>query len=216
MPFDFENWIMLQLGDSALPVGGFVASNGLEAFTQAGFVKDVDTLSTFLTDSLRNAANQSYWFIDEVYTCTQSTESDESKTARLIQIDKSFNAVILSNHVAHRASLAQVCYSLTKGVAYLSLVIRSFHDTSGLISDFKQKVLTGQANGHLPICFAMTCNAMGVSLSKVHSLFMFLHTKSIISAAVRLNIIGPYQVTRPNSGAIDDSRCIPLNRAHSF
>src|SRR4051812_8376693 len=46
----------LQLGDSALPVGSFSFSNGLESAVQLGVVHDLDTLRQFVSTATQQAA----------------------------------------------------------------------------------------------------------------------------------------------------------------
>jgi urease accessory protein len=57
---------------------------------------------------------------------------------------------------------------------------------------FKKRILTGNAKGHLPICFAITSFLLGIPIERYRALFLFIHTKNIVSAAIRLNLIGPY------------------------
>ena len=47
---------LLQFGDSALPVGGFSFSNGLESAIQQGFVRDQQSLREFVQTAMRQTA----------------------------------------------------------------------------------------------------------------------------------------------------------------
>ncbi|KAJ6466671.1 hypothetical protein C8R47DRAFT_990718, partial [Mycena vitilis] len=48
------------------------------------------------------------------------------------------------------------------------------------------------AHGHLPVCWGVLCGALGLSLERTQHLHLYLHARSLLSAAVRLNAIGPY------------------------
>jgi len=46
--------------------------------------------------------------------------------------------------------------------------------------------------GHLPICWGILTGALQLPLERSQSLFLFLYSRSLLSAAIRLNNIGPY------------------------
>lgn len=48
--------VLLQFGDSALPVGAFSFSHGLESATQQGLVTDAETLEAFVMTAVRQSA----------------------------------------------------------------------------------------------------------------------------------------------------------------
>lgn len=139
------------LSDSALPVGGFIASGGLEAAVQMGVVSSVEE---FLQESLHNLSYSTLPFVNSAYNSMHKGSIPE-----LLVIDESYNLFVGSNHVAKRASCAQ-------GVAYLTLVTNSFPFVSSLdlVQQYKLKIRASIAPGHLCLCFAMTCFALGLSL----------------------------------------------------
>jgi len=61
-----------------------------------------------------------------------------------------------------------------------------------LLELFKIKVRKGEIFGHLPICWGALTAALGLTLERAQYLHLFLHARSILSASVRLNDIGPY------------------------
>ncbi|KAK7054882.1 hypothetical protein VNI00_003345 [Paramarasmius palmivorus] len=94
------------------------------------------------------------------------------------------------NHVARRASQSQ-------GVALLTLYTKSFAsntniDAANLVADYKLMIRREEAPGHLPICWGILTAALGLSLERSQYLHIFLHARSLLSASVRLNDIGPY------------------------
>ncbi|BGO98217.1 Urease accessory protein UreF [Rhodotorula toruloides ATCC 204091] len=117
----------------------------------------------------------------------------------LVSTDALCEALTL-NHVARRASIAQ-------GIALLTLYERAFSpppSTAGqdavrdLVAAYRTKVRKGEdgACGHMSVAFAVLTAAVGVSLDSALPLFLFLHARSLLSSAVRLNIVGPYLAHR--------------------
>ncbi len=120
---------MCQLSDSALPVGGFVASGGLESAIQILNIKQLDW---FLNDSLHTLAYSTLPFIRSVYL--------RFDLRHLMELDKEYEAFCGTNHVNKRAST-------TQGIAYLTLISKSF-PSMDVIIDFKLKVRKQETAGH--------------------------------------------------------------------
>ena len=73
---------VLQFGDSALPVGGFSFSNGLESAVQQGLVHDADTLREFVDTAMRQSAT-----CDGVAVLCAHRAARASDLAALLAID---------------------------------------------------------------------------------------------------------------------------------
>ncbi|KAF6762210.1 hypothetical protein DFP72DRAFT_878254, partial [Ephemerocybe angulata] len=117
-------------------------------------------------------------------------------------LDNQYEALTL-NHVARRASKAQ-------GVALLTLYSKGFTTPSNLsaysdpkkrnnekcmlqlLDKFKLQVRREEVTGHLPVCWGALTAALGLTLERAQYLHLFLHARSLISASVRLNELGPY------------------------
>ncbi|KAJ7864906.1 UreF-domain-containing protein [Mycena leptocephala] len=216
-----ETYLLLLLSDSNLPTGSFVASSGLESFLKHGFGAPpftqatpslkADTIATFIRDSLATYAPSALPFVSDAHaaaTRLRCKEIDEEQTlALLTELDDLYECMTL-NHVARRASAAQ-------GVALLSLYSKGFsrppgpgfsylvpegseedpaHAMPGLVDAYKLLVRRGErsAHGHLPVCWGVLCAALGLSLERTQHLHLYLHARALLSAAVRLNAIGPY------------------------
>ncbi|KAI6100288.1 hypothetical protein F5141DRAFT_1009875 [Pisolithus sp. B1] len=199
---DDETYIQLLLADSNLPTGSFVASSGLESFSTHGLLSltpsKTDGTLAFVQDNLHNHAHSALPFTSDAHSlvCALSESSTHSSLAQvdqtlaaLIILDRSYESMTL-NHVTRRASTAQ-------GTAMLTLHARAFAPSSTseviptLIDNLKLAVRRGEAHGHLPVCWGVLTAALGLSLGTQH-LALFLHARSILSAAVRMNTIGPY------------------------
>ncbi|KAF9226713.1 urease accessory protein UreF [Gyrodon lividus] len=217
-----ETYILLVLSDSNLPTGSFVASSGLESYTTHGFLSLSAPASTpattsktrtdgtlaFVRDSLHTYAHSALPFVSDshgVVTPLSSSPSPDvynasidGALASLISLDALYESMTL-NHVARRASTAQ-------GVALLTLYTKAFSMPSASTSDprpeslsvgslvdkLKLAIRRGETLGHLPLCWGVLTGALGLSLVRAQYLALFLHARSLLSAAVRMNTIGPY------------------------
>lgn len=65
-----------------------------------------------------------------------------------------------------------------------------------LIAAFKLRVRRGSSHGHLSVCFGVLCALLEIAPRTAHHVYLFTHLRSILSAGVRLNLIGPYLSTQ--------------------
>jgi urease accessory protein len=180
-----NHWVLLQLSDSALPVGGFVASGGLESAMQMLNIKDVER---FLQDSLHTLAFSTLPLIRSVYRTMRDAQGSMDIVGEIMALDKEYDAFVGTNHVNRRASV-------TQGVAYLTLISKSFPESKliDLIIDYKLQVRKSTTPGHLPLCFALACISLEIHCEEAEFMFLFLHVRSIVSSAVRMSMVGPYE-----------------------
>nr|CAG8482496.1 14444_t:CDS:2 [Entrophospora candida] len=90
-----EDWLLWQISDSALPTGGFVASSGLESAIQTGYVRDIPSLSIFLSSSIDNYAFSSLPFVTgipisptpSIRTITSISSFSSIRTAEPVSAD---------------------------------------------------------------------------------------------------------------------------------
>ncbi|GBB88876.1 hypothetical protein RclHR1_01550010 [Rhizophagus clarus] len=200
-----EDWLLWQFADSALPTGGFVASSGLEVAVQSGYVKDNDSLLLFLSSSIENYAYSALPFVTDSWQIISPTsnngDDDEALIfENIIKLDCLYESCT-SNVITKRASKAQ-------GVAMLTLFSKSFseefsNDNEGkrnigdrIIDKFKFEIRKENAFGHLPVTFGLVSKCLGISLERAQHLFLFFFSRAALSAAVRLNVVGPYYAQR--------------------
>ena len=162
---DFLVW---QLMDSAFPTGGFAHSSGLEAAWQHGEVRGRRELAAFLGASLDQLGHAMLPFVTAALAAPE----------KLAEFDALCDA-FTTNHVANRASRAQ-------GRAFVTAVERIF----------KTELLEAK----LEIKFAHFAPVFGACLRKLEipratatRMFFFNHLRSVLAAAVRLNIVGPME-----------------------
>ncbi|GAA5905103.1 hypothetical protein JCM5296_000475 [Sporobolomyces johnsonii] len=142
---DLEQYLLLLLSDSNLPTGGFVASSGLEAWAQHGYLSSsssstiADDLLAFVRHSLHSYARLHAPLLRRAHAAVRrlraadstkgrgakatTTLLDEEALDEVRAIDGLCSALTL-NHVARRASIAQ-------GGALLALYARAFAPPPG-------------------------------------------------------------------------------------
>ncbi|KAL1723497.1 UreF-domain-containing protein [Schizophyllum commune] len=217
-PSDTETYLLLVLADSNLPTGSFVASSGLESYFKHSFdvqegKRDAAVIA-FVRDSLASYSRTALPFVAGAHKAveglanacgptsssashTHSPTSDSSKPLdlsstliTLAALDAICEATML-NHVARRASRAQ-------GVALLTLYAKGLAPpTEGellghALDQYKLRVRREEAPGHLAVCWGALTAALRLPLARAVHLHLFLHARGLLSAAVRLNALGPY------------------------
>jgi len=192
------------------------SSSSLMSYLKHGFpappiVSAFESTIGFVRDSLASYAKSALPFVSDAHRSVESfaldiKEEDEGRIGGimgiLIELDSLYQAMTL-NHVARRASTAQ-------GVALLNLYSKGFSRSASvaafpsmrspqhenqmakLVDEYKLKIRREEVPGHLPICWGLLTAALGLTLDRAQFLHLFLHARGLLSAAVRLNDIGPY------------------------
>jgi urease accessory protein len=169
-----REWLIWQLADSAFPTGGFAHSSGLEAAWQHGEIRGTEELVSFASTTLRQLKKAAIPFV-------AATHGDP---ATLMEVDQLFDA-FTPNHVANRASRKL-------GQAFLLAVRRIFagvHDRSELVNAAGSSAYCS----HLAPLFGAALRLLDVPLETTVRLFVFGQLRSVLAAAVRLNIVGPME-----------------------
>ena len=159
-----SDWLLWQLMDSAFPTGGFAHSAGLEAAWQHGEIRHRDHLLSFAEAGLLQLGHAALPFVT-----TAHAEPD-----RVAELDRLCD-VFTSNHVANRASRLQ-------GRAFLTAAQKIFE-----VSLSESPFL------HIAPVFGASLRQLNVTGETAARLFFFSHLRSVLAAAVRLNIVGPME-----------------------
>ena len=167
------DWLVWQLVDSAFPTGGFAHSGGLEAAFQHRAVSGGAELAEYLRAALTQLACGSLPFVHAAFAAERAFG----------EVDRTCDA-FLSNHVANRASRLQ-------GQALLSITARTF--SSLALRQFRTEVLEAELPGHATTVFGRVTRLLDFHADATARLFVFTQLRGWISAAVRLNIVGPLE-----------------------
>jgi len=161
-------------------------------------------LHALLRDAL--AASKSPSNLSSPERVDVSIQEDQAQRIALVirKLNQLFDSMCLSP-VNRRNSYAQ-------GAAFLLLYTKSFAPSSHaqlhlpatgpaslksrLINALKREIRRGNWSIHYPISFAFVTSLLELPFDRAIHLHIFLHIRSILSAGVRLNIIGPYLCQR--------------------
>jgi urease accessory protein len=172
-------WLFLQLADSAFPTGGFAHSAGLEAAVQTGEVVGAlgdRGLSRFVAASLWQVGLGALPFVTAGHAGAESIEQVE-------RLDSASDA-FLASAVQNRASR-------TQGRALVSTCARIFE-----LRELDRLVKERRIVAHLAPLFGATAARLGASRAETQELTLHLALRSVLSAAVRLGVIGPHEGQR--------------------
>ncbi|KAI4204437.1 MAG: hypothetical protein LQ350_001194 [Teloschistes chrysophthalmus] len=206
---------LLLLSDSALPLGSFAFSSGLESYLahhpppSPRHPPIPSGIQPFLSLALQTLASSSLPYLLAAY----------KEPGRLLDLDEEYDATVLCN-VARRASVSQ-------GRALMMVWERSLRgsgavdggedpcreqgrkECNGVLREISAQLkkappsstatistspVSGiQVVGHFPSLWAVVTRALGIPMHDSANLFLVNHAKAVLSAAVRASVMGPYQ-----------------------
>jgi urease accessory protein len=160
---------MMHLADSALPVGGFAFSSGLEAAVKCGMVRTRPELIRYLKSAMQQWGGFELPFIGSFYR--------NPDTEIFLQYDR-----MMLTSTMRKASTAQA-RGWFRVLADLFPTIEDF--------DFKSAFKDATSDLHYLPLLTICLKEAGASEAQVKELFLFTLLRDQISAAVRLGLIGP-------------------------
>lgn len=204
---------LLLLSDSALPLGSFAFSSGLESYlahaspATARQVRPSTLATSFFPPSISSLASAQLPFVlaahrnpealpdlddalDAAIVCTVGKRASVAQGRALLGVwGKSFLGVVSSDE----GSVGRVLARFAK-----LLASASGGGTAGSSTEEDEPPLV---SGHLAPLFGAIANAVGLSLQQTAYVFMLSHVKALVSAAVRAGTFGPYQAQKVLAGA---------------
>lgn len=190
---------LLLLSDSALPLGSFAYSSGLESFLahhKGSNVSQIQLFNQFLKLSVQSMA----------YTQVPYVLASFRDPLALMELDNDLDASTPCT-VQRRASVAQ-------GRALLSVWEKAFKTSAERIliepdtqdreaavalatfaADLKASAISDAplpVNGHLAPLWGAVALSLGQNLEEAGYVFLMNHAKAVVSAGVRASVMGPY------------------------
>ena len=142
-----DDHLLLLLSDSALPIGSFAFSSGLESFVQhlqqSNNVSQ-EILNHFLENSVRSVA----------FTTLPFTNAAHSTPENAVWLDDHFDASVTCP-IGRRASLAQ-------GKALVTIWEKAFLEDKSISEGYRMSVKYG-TGGHFGIAWGVVCGQCGIS-----------------------------------------------------
>jgi len=171
---DTSDWQVWQVVDSAFPVGVFAHSWGLEAAWHSGYIDSDATLQQFLRDSIQQTGWSMLPLLNSAYL----------EPVRLNELDTLADA-FLTNSVTNRASRVQ-------GRTLVTTASRIW--PSQALADLELKAANGSA--HVAPLSGVVFRIIGLSHEIAQKAMLYGAARGILSAAVRLGVVGSYQAQR--------------------
>jgi len=185
---------LLLLSDSALPLGSFAYSSGLESFLAHN--KGGNNLALFQLFLKLTIQSMAYTNVPYVLAAFRDPLA-------LMELDNDLDASTPCT-VQRRASIAQGRALL--GVwekAFSATARKQFPETqeamaalSTFATDLRTAAVSSEklpVNGHLAPLWGVAAMSLGLNLEEAAYVFLFNHAKAVISAGVRASVMGPYQ-----------------------
>ena len=169
-----SEWLSWQIVDSAFPTGSFAHSWGLEAAWQHGEIPDTDKLREFVEAAIVQTGYSVLPLVNEAFKSPE----------RLEALDALANA-FLTNPVANRASRIQGrTLVATAGRIWPSEPMRAL------------KARSDTTCAHVAPLFGATLALLGLPMRTVQRISLYATARGVLSAAVRLGIVGSYEAQR--------------------
>lgn len=173
-----SDWLTWQVVDSAFPTGMFAHSFGLESTWQQGEIENADALVRFLRSSVLQAGYATLPMLNGAYR----------QPGDLAELDDLCD-LFLVNIVANRASR-------TQGRALVASMLRIWP------SD-EMVALSGtarQTRAHVAPLSGAAFRALGLPLATAQHIALFGAARAVLTAAVRLGIVGSFEAQRMQHG----------------
>ena len=169
-----SDWLAWQVVDSAFPTGTFAHSWGLEAAWHQGEIETPGALEAFVRASVQQAAYASIPLVNAAYR-------DSGRLERFDELAEAF----LLNAVANRASRIQ-------GRTLVTTACRVWRSESLAAVARRAQSLCG----HVAPLTGVTFRAIDLPLPTVQRVMLYATVRGVLSAAVRLGIVGSYEAQR--------------------
>ena len=183
---------LLLLTDTALPLGSFAFSSGLESYLAHHTQKHnahPNTFSTFMHLSITSLASTTLPYL------LAALENPDAAQ----ELDDELDACLLCP-VARRASISQgkaliaIWERSLKGEAQPSAAKEAMKRFGMALKAVRttDDGIGASLHAHFPMIYALVCAARGLSVHETAFTYLFNHAKAVASAAVRASVLGPY------------------------
>ena len=197
---------LLLLSDSALPLGSFAFSAGLESFLAHTSRQSIGSNAAFFRDflhmSMESLASTTLPFVQQAWIdpsslqvldndleastpCTVTRRASVAQGRALLTMwQRSFKTQLVSTS-DHQAKAQETL------VSFSSLLFTS--ESTGAACDDTSDKWACTVSAHFAPLFGTLAAVMGLPLEQTLYLYLLNHSKMVLSAAIRASVLGPYQ-----------------------
>ncbi|MDA1275065.1 MAG: urease accessory protein UreF [Verrucomicrobia bacterium] len=210
-----SDWVVWQLIDSAFPTGGFAHSAGLESAWKHGEIRNPDELSRFVETSQTQCARSSLPFVNTAHRepsrlleldalCEAFTTNHVANRASrsqghawLAAIEKTFGAgsrTSLRRPDGARPAVG-TCTDAPSGRFAMHAELDGNKPNGNLapMLDFLRADMGDSFRSHFSPVFGATAAWLGILRPLALRMFLFMHLRGLMAAAIRLGISGPME-----------------------
>lgn len=163
---------LLHLADSALPVGSFAFSSGLEAAAKTGVVRDSESLHGYILAGIEQAASFDLPFLNTFHRGGEVAGA-------LVAYDATMTVPEM-----RRASRAQA-----RGLLRLLAKLYAARNVAAVADEI---AAAGTPLHYLP-ALGLSLSRIGIAVEDARRLHLFCVLRDQFSAAIRLNLVGPVE-----------------------
>lgn len=168
---------LLQITDSAFPLGGFAFSYGLESMAKLGLIKDVVEFKKYLANVLSQISSSEMPFLNSAYN------SEPKGYEAQIPIFERIDAFVTVPCIRQG--------SITQGRSLLQIVKAVYPDQG--FDRFIHWLRQHDLPTHFAPIFGFACRNIGFAHAEALSAYAYICLRDQTSAAIRLGLLGPHE-----------------------
>ncbi len=180
-------WSVVMLADSGLPTGSFAHSAGLEAAAQLGMIRGEEDVRSFVQAATRSSIQLLAPFL--ISGLRIAKDENQNVKDRWERLHRECHAVMVTNQPACSASLDQGKSLVRVASQWLSGAQESSF-TNGIDKTFLEHLKKG-STPHIAPTLGVVGGMLGLDEIEVCRLFAYCMARDLVSAAVRLSLVGP-------------------------
>ncbi|MFJ7666485.1 urease accessory protein UreF [Lysinibacillus sp. NPDC097195] len=168
---DFSLLRLLQIHDSAFPIGSYTHSYGMETYIQEDVIRTKEQLIEYCQAYLfHNLVNGDALIIQDAFHAAQARDD-----ARLKELDELCGAMKLAKESRDA--------SVNVGKQFMRTVTPLVE--SSFLAQWQQKIDNEEVKGHYAVLYAIYCEALGVDRYHAVMTFMYASISGLVQNAVR-------------------------------
>ncbi len=171
---------LLQITDSAFPLGGYAFSYGLESMAKLGHIRDVVALRKYLSNVLAQIVSSEVPYVNSAFR-GRSTGYEV-----LEKVFRSFDSFVTVPSIRKA--------SITQGRSLLTVARSAYPDYP--VSQFADWLGARKLKPHFAPAFGSIAKLVGLSHELAVKGYLYMSLRDQTYAALRLGMLGPHQAQK--------------------